>query len=77
MLFVEVLAMSNTETNRIEYKRELNEKLERSVVAFLNYPGGGELLLGVDNNGVPVGLADAELWFPAARRNHITFAARA
>ena len=23
------------ETNRIEYKRELNDKLERSVVAFL------------------------------------------
>jgi hypothetical protein len=28
------------ESNRIEYKRELTDKFERSVVAFLNYPGG-------------------------------------
>ena len=34
----------HSETNRIEYKQELNDKLERSVVAFLNYDGGGEIL---------------------------------
>jgi len=52
--------MPNTETNRIEYKRELNDKLERTVVSFLNYSGGGELLIGVDDNGVAVGLADID-----------------
>jgi len=29
------------ETNRIEFKQELNDKLEREVVSFLNYPEGG------------------------------------
>jgi predicted HTH transcriptional regulator len=48
------------ETNRIEYKRELNDKLERSVVAFLNYDGGGEILFGVDDDGSAVGLADVD-----------------
>ena len=52
--------MPNTETNRIEYKRELNDKLERTVVSFLNYSGGGELLIGVDDNGVAVGLSDID-----------------
>jgi len=36
--------MLSAESNRIEYKRELNDKLERTVVAFLNYPGGGEIV---------------------------------
>ena len=35
--------MPNVETNRIEYKRELNDKLERTVVSFLNCTGGGEI----------------------------------
>jgi hypothetical protein len=33
--------MLNAESNRLEYKRELNDKLERSVVAFLNTSEGG------------------------------------
>ena len=28
------------ENNRIEYKRELNDRFERAVVSFLNYAGG-------------------------------------
>ena len=48
------------ETNRIEYKRQLTDKFERSVVAFLNYPGGGEILVGVDNDGSTAGLPDAD-----------------
>jgi len=48
------------ESNRTEYKRELNDKLERSVVAFLNYTGGGEILIGVDDGGVTVGVADVD-----------------
>jgi len=48
------------ESNRTEYKRELNDKLERSVVAFLNYSGGGEIIFGVDNNGSTVGVTDVD-----------------
>ena len=52
--------MPTLETNRVEYKRELNDKLERTVVSFLNYPGGGEIIIGVDDDGVAVGLADID-----------------
>jgi phage gp36-like protein len=46
------------ENNRTEYKRELNDRLERAVVSFLNYPGGGEVIIGVDDNGDTVGVSD-------------------
>jgi len=36
-----------TESNRIEYKRELTEGLEKEAVAFLNYHDGGVIYLGV------------------------------
>ena len=48
------------ETNRVEYKRQLNDRLERAVVSFLNYPGGGEVIIGVDDNGDAVGVIDAD-----------------
>ena len=48
------------ESNRIEYKRELSDRFERAVVSFLNYTGGGEILIGVDDNGVAVGVNDAD-----------------
>ena len=48
------------ENNRIEYKRELNDRLERAVVSFLNYPGGGEVIIGVDDNGDAVGISDSD-----------------
>ncbi|MDR2698292.1 MAG: putative DNA binding domain-containing protein [Candidatus Methanoplasma sp.] len=48
------------ETNRIEFKRELNDKFERAVVSFLNYAGGGEILIGMDDNGVAVGVKDVD-----------------
>ena len=53
--------MSNTESNRIEYKRELNEKLERSVVAFLNTSEGGLIYIGIDDNGKAVSISDIDL----------------
>lgn len=51
-----------TETNRIEFKRELTDDLdiEKEVVAFLNYREGGMLYIGIDKNGQPVGLADID-----------------
>jgi predicted HTH transcriptional regulator len=49
-----------TETNRYEYKQELNDRLERAVVSFLNYSGGGEVIIGVDRNGVACGVDDPD-----------------
>ena len=48
------------ETNRIEYKQELTESLEKEVIAFLNYREGGVIYIGIDRNGLPVGLADSD-----------------
>ena len=30
------------ENNRIEYKRELNDRFERAIVSFLNYAGAAK-----------------------------------
>ena len=48
------------ESNRIEYKRELNDRFERAVVSFLNYTGGGEILIGIDDDGNAVGVDNAD-----------------
>ena len=48
------------ESNRIEYKRELNDRFERAVVSFLNYAGGGEILIGVDDDGTAIGVDDTD-----------------
>ncbi|MGD9202135.1 MAG: ATP-binding protein, partial [Chitinispirillia bacterium] len=37
-----------TESNRIEYKRELTDSLEKEVIAFLNYKDGGVIFIGID-----------------------------
>jgi ATP-dependent DNA helicase RecG len=49
-----------TESNRIEYKRELTEGLEKEVVAFLNYHDGGVIYLGIGNNGKAIGISDPD-----------------
>jgi ATP-dependent DNA helicase RecG len=36
-----------SETNRIEYKRELTESLEKEIVAFLNYHEVRLFLIGL------------------------------
>lgn len=48
------------ENNRIEYKRELNDRFERTVVSFLNYIGGGEIIIGADNDGNAMGIVDTD-----------------
>ena len=48
------------ESNRIEYKSTLNDKLEREVVAFLNYHEGGMIYIGIDDAGNTVGINDAD-----------------
>ncbi len=49
-----------TESNRIEYKRQLADSLEKEVVAFLNYQDGGIIYLGIDSDGSAVGLDDCD-----------------
>ncbi|MDR1206486.1 MAG: ATP-binding protein, partial [Peptococcaceae bacterium] len=45
------------ENNRTEYKRELNDKFEKAVVSFLNYAGGGEIIIGMDDDGGACGVS--------------------
>lgn len=49
-----------TENNRIEYKRELTDGLEKEVVAFLNYHDGGLIYIGLDSNGKVHGVPDCD-----------------
>lgn len=53
--------MSNTETNRIENKEQLNEDFEQEVIAFLNYKEGGIIYVGVRKDGQVVGIEDVDL----------------
>jgi predicted HTH transcriptional regulator len=53
-------ALQMQENNRTEFKSKLNDRFERAVVSFLNYAGGGELIIGVDDNGVAVGVTDTD-----------------
>jgi Predicted transcriptional regulator containing an HTH domain and an uncharacterized domain shared with the mammalian protein Schlafen len=50
----------NAESNRIEYKATLTDGLEREVVAFLNYHEGGEIHIGIDDEGNAIGVTDAD-----------------
>jgi predicted HTH transcriptional regulator len=46
------------ETNRIEFKRELTDDIEKEVVAFLNYREGGKIYIGLADDGSPFGVPD-------------------
>src|SRR5690554_568748 len=51
-----------SETNRIEYKQELNTNtdIEKEVIAFLNYHEGGTIYIGIDKSGAEIGVSDAD-----------------
>lgn len=49
-----------TETNRIELKQQLTDSLEKEVIAFLNYKEGGAIYIGIDKQGVVVGIPDSD-----------------
>jgi predicted HTH transcriptional regulator len=51
--------MMTTETNRIEYKRELSDDLEQEVVAFLN-SGGGDIVIGICDDGRVAGVQNPD-----------------
>jgi len=49
-----------TESNRIEYKREFTDTLEKEVVAFLNYHDGGVIYVGIGNDGATYGVSNSD-----------------
>jgi ATP-dependent DNA helicase RecG len=49
-----------TETNRIEYKQELTDDLEKETIAFLNYHEGGVMYIGINKKGEVVGVEDVD-----------------
>ena len=42
------------ESNRVEFKSVLNDKMEKEIVAFLNNQEGGVLYIGLDDAGRPL-----------------------
>jgi predicted HTH transcriptional regulator len=49
-----------TETNRIEYKQQLTNDLEKEAIAFLNYHEGGVIYIGVDKTGKVTEVSDID-----------------
>lgn len=50
----------NPETNRIEYKQQLTEDLEKEAIAFLNYHEGGIMYIGIHKSGELIGVPDID-----------------
>jgi len=48
------------ESNLVEFKAALNDKLEKEIVAFLNYREGGDLYIGIADDGTIVGVDNAD-----------------
>ena len=48
------------ESNRVEFKTVLNDKLEKEIVAFLNNREGGIFYIGIDNTRCPVESSDID-----------------
>lgn len=48
------------ETNRIEYKQQLTDDLEKEAIAFLNYQEGGVIYIGIDKIGKAIGVNDTD-----------------
>ena len=49
----------NKENHLVEYKRELSETFERSVIAFLNSTGG-HIYIGINDDGSVYGVKDID-----------------
>lgn len=48
------------EDETTEFKRKLTETLEREVVAFLNSDKGGDIYIGVDDDGTICGVDNTD-----------------
>ena len=52
------------ELNELDWKTAISQdkkRLTEHLSAFANYPGGGFLVFGVDQSGLPVGFAEAQV----------------
>lgn len=52
--------MERMENHRVEFKSRLTDGLEKEIVAFLNYPGGGSIIIGIDKNGAILGVENSD-----------------
>ena len=48
------------ESNRVEYKRQVNDGLEKEAVAFLNSREGGIIYIGIEDSGAVFGVSDSD-----------------
>ena len=48
------------ENHCTEFKRTLNDKFEKEIVAFLNSRDGGSVYIGIDDFGVPIGVNNSD-----------------
>lgn len=49
-----------SENSFIEFKRELNDKLEKTVISFLNSKTGGDIFIGINDDGSIVGVKNID-----------------
>src|SRR5690606_40610091 len=49
-----------TENQHIEFKQKITPELEKEVVAFLNSKEGEVIYIGIDKNGVSIGVDNAD-----------------
>ncbi len=49
-----------SENNRLEYKQQLTDNLEKVVVAFLNYLGGGVIYIGITKENLVIGVDNSD-----------------
>lgn len=47
------------ETNNVEFKRELNDKLEKEMISFLN-SNGGHIFIGINDDGSTYGVSNID-----------------
>ncbi|MDP2160922.1 MAG: ATP-binding protein, partial [Flavobacterium sp.] len=48
------------ENDKTELKSVLNEKLEKEVVAFLNSKTGGDIYIGIADDGTSIGIENID-----------------
>lgn len=58
-MFLEEGCVNMIESNRVEFKSELNDKLEKIASAFLNSEGG-TLYIGINDDGTPCELQNID-----------------
>jgi ATP-dependent DNA helicase RecG len=54
-----VITILTSESTHIEFKREYSDSIKKTAIAFAN-TNGGCLYVGVDDNGVPIGVVDPD-----------------